>query len=209
MDPTGPIEYNTVVNISVDVTDQSLLVGGHVYADVVDMSNGICLYTEGFWLDRGTSHVVTFPITMQNNDMNLRISVSSLPLPFVYTCEDVKEFTIKQKYTMFNCVVSGTSKSCVGPVKNGTYVDAVACAADGCKPPIIDANTYSCTGKVCSPTGGTLAPGCPNTACAITSGCSGCDLTKSYCLPVLGCQSKNNVYIGIGALFLFMMMQKK
>lgn len=214
INPTGPIEYNTVVNISIDVTDQSAIVGGHVYIDVVDMSSGICLYTDGFWLDRGTSDVVTFPVTMPNSDISLRISASSLVAPFYFRCEDVKEFTIKQKLVRFDCVGTGTDKRCVGPVKDGAFADQIACEASGCKP-AVTTYTYVCPGKglVCKPvtdgSGYSTQQACVDAGCKLPVADGGISawfnkktcITPTTCIPNWG-------LVGVGAVF-FMMMSKR
>ena len=223
LDPIGSIEYGKMVNVSIDVSDHSFLIGGNAVIDVTNVFDGSCVYNEGFWLSQGATRIVNFSIRMPNNDMNLRISASSWvvplpPLPAYWRCEDIKEFSVKQKYVKYDCVGTGTSKHCVGPVKDGAFADEIACEASGCKP-AVTTYTYVCPGKGldCKPvtdgSGYSTQQACVDAGCKTAGGGTGttCPNDQTNLSGLLGkCYPKNDVYIGaVGLALLYMFMTKK
>ncbi len=91
----SPATPNQTLDVSVDVTDTSWVVGGPYEFDVIDTFNNNCLYNHAnSWLGQGQTYVESFQITMPSDrDLTIRASVSTWS-GIGWTCEDVKTQTI-------------------------------------------------------------------------------------------------------------------
>jgi hypothetical protein len=99
------------------------------------------------------------------------VECSLLPDQSNYLSIDVYISTVEK----WRCIGSGTGICISGTDSTYTFPDQYTCQTTAPCVTVVNPNTYSCSGTTCSPTGGTLAPGCPNTACATPTkyNCSG------------------------------------
>lgn len=212
--PSGSVGINQTVNITIDVTDQSLLYGGSVTVDVVDMDNGNCLYNDYFFLSKGTTKVVSFQAIMLDKDYKLRVSASSWIVPIIapfiayWRCEDVREFSIKLAYTRYNCA----QNVCIGPLREGTYDSRDACIADGCAPPPPPLVRYTCISNMCK----SLVDGefgslkeCTDSGCKAPPGGGGVKCASDQFDIFGSCQKKTDIYMAAGAVVLLLVLMKK
>jgi hypothetical protein len=188
------IALEGINNITISSLDypKVTVANGELFPVTIALTNSVapgpfdlCIYVNGII---NSTETITFPGWNQTITKTYQIKMGSSDAYINVSVIDVGVLYSNcdnfQDFVVYYKAAVAPRQSCMAgvctPTLNGTYANLKECTDTGCKAPA-----------------------------TTTSGCPNCDLNKNYCLPVLGCQSKNNVYIGIGALFLFMMIQKK